>query len=276
MGKKCLAIDKLLSEGWFDDEKEAQAWIMERNVLFNEQLILSPKEKVPIDSIIRIKKEYKRKYVNKGGLKLEKCLRDFNILPKDLVALDCGASTGGFTDCLLQYGAKLVYAVDVGFGQLAGKLMNDKRVINMEKTNLGDDILTHLDPKPELISLDLSYLSLKKAIVLCEKILGERGTVLCLVKPIYEVDSSEIRRNGEINDKKIIKDILLDLCKYFISLRLDIIGITHSAVTGNSGTLEYFIGVSWGDDQRTTLVTDIEEMVNKVIEKSLDLQLFKK
>ncbi|WP_233182234.1 SAM-dependent methyltransferase [Paenibacillus sonchi] len=116
--------------------------------MVNDELIISVNDKVPVDGSVRIKRYYQRKYVNKGGLKLAGALNDFGIDVN-------GASTGGFTDCLIQNGAKLVYAVDVGYGQLAGKLLINKKIVNMEKTNLADKVLLSLFPSPEVITLDL-------------------------------------------------------------------------------------------------------------------------
>ncbi len=155
--KACTVWEKLLQEGFFTDAKEAETWVMMKKVLVNDQPVWSLHEKVPADGFVRIKEFYKKQYVNKGGFKLEAALGRFGIDAVNKVALDCGASTGGFTDCWLQHGARLVYAVDAGFGQLAGKLASDARVVNMERTNLSDESLTALDPKPEIISLDLSF-----------------------------------------------------------------------------------------------------------------------
>ncbi len=274
--KKCLLIDRLIDEGWFNDEKEAVPWIMDRKVLINDQPASSAKEKVPCDSTIRVREYYKRRYVNKGGLKLEGALKDFNIDVKDKVALDCGASTGGFTDCLIYHGAEKVYAVDVGYGQLAGKLAIHPNVVNMENTNLGDSKLCELDPIPEIISLDLSYLSLVKAMPICKNIFREQtGIVICLVKPIYEVESAEIRRTGEINDKDILRDILKSLCDSFIEQEVSILGITYSPVTGNNGTLEYFIAVKLNDD-KMEVIENIDETINLVVERSFKISKFDK
>lgn len=273
--KKIIIGEKLLEEGWFSEEKEAKVWIMEQKVLVNDILITSFFEKVPESGKIRIKEYYKTKYVNKGGLKLEGALKDFEIDVKDYIALDCGASTGGFSDCLLQSGAKLVYSVDVGYGQLAGKLLNDKRIINLERTNLADLKLLDLNPIPEIISLDLSYLSLKKALPLCRNILGDKGEVVCLVKPIYEVDSNSIRRNGNINDYDVIQNILLDLCRYFQENDYYIRGVTNSPVTGNKGTLEYFLYITWGE-KRIYDSFDYCKAINEALEKSFKLINFNK
>lgn len=274
--KKCTVLEKLLEENWFADEKEAGSWVMMRKVLVNDEAVWSLSEKIPCDSVIRIKEYYKRQYVNKGGFKLEKALKDFGIDAKDKVVLDCGASTGGFTDCWLQHGVKKVYSVDVGFGQLAGKLAVDDRVVNMEKTNLSDERLVRLEPKPEMISLDLSYLSLKKALPICRGILKDSGLVVCLIKPIYEVDSSEIRRTGNINQTDVLKEILMDLCSFFVAGDLNISGITNSPVTGNNGTLEYLACVYWNLDGLANINGSYEQEVDAAIQASARLRKFKK
>lgn len=274
--EKCFAIDKLLAEGWFQTEKEALPWVMSRKILVNNQPINSLKEKINRESEIRIKEYYKIKYVNKGGVKLEKALDTFQIDLSDKVALDCGASTGGFTDCLIQKGAKLVYAVDVGFGQLASKLVLDERVINMEKVNLSDDCLKVLDPVPEVISLDLSYLSLKKAVPICMEIMKEKGLIICLVKPLFEINTSEARRSGQIDDPIQFKTILQELCSLFRALDLNILGITSSPITGNNGTIEYFIGLHWGNVNLTNINDNYHDYINIALEESLKLEGFDK
>ncbi len=274
--KKCTVLEKLLEDGYFKDAKEAETWVMMKNVLMNNQPVWSLHEKVNIDSEVCVKGYYKRQYVNKGGFKLEAALEQFDIDCRDKVVLDCGASTGGFTDCWVQKGAKLVYAVDVGYGQLAGKLVNDEHVINMEKTNLSEQSLTVLDPKPEMISLDLSYLSLKKALPICKEILKEKGLMICLIKPLFEVESSEIRRSGNINQKEVLREILQDVCRFYLENGVDIIGLTHSPVTGNSGTLEYLIGIRWGYMDDENMNACYEQQINHAIEASFQLHKFKK
>lgn len=274
--KKCTVLEKLLDEGFFIDEKEAATWVMMKKVLINNQPVWSLHEKVSVDSEVTIKGYYKRQYVNKGGFKLVAAIEQFNIDCNDKVVLDCGASTGGFTDCWVQKGAKLVYAVDVGFGQLAGKLANDPHVVNMEKTNLSDEKLTVLDPKPEMISLDLSYLSLKKALPICREILKDKGLMICLIKPIYEVESSEIRRTGNINQKEILREILQDICRFYLDNDVDIIGLINSPVTGNSGTLEFLIGICWNYDNIDNINASFEEEIEVAIDKAFELHKFKK
>lgn len=274
--EKCLLIEKLIQDGWFENEKEAIPFIMARRVLVNDQLCFSGKEKIAADGIIRVKEYYKKKYVNKGGLKLEGAIKDFGIKVNDKVALDCGASTGGFTDCLICHGAAKVYAVDAGYGQLAGKLAMNPNVVNMEKTNLGDPKLCELEPRPEIITLDLSYLSLMQALPICKDIFGgEPGLAICLVKPIYEAESPEIKRSGEINDKDVIRSILRTLCRRFAHGQLSVSGITNSPVTGNNGTLEYFLAVRVNEKESAGMI-DVDERIEKTIEKSFQIAKFEK
>lgn len=229
------------------------------------------------DAEIRIKEYYKKKYVSKGGLKLEGALRDFGLDVTGITALDCGASTGGFTDCLIVHGAGKVYAVDVGYGQIAGKLLNCPRVVNLKKTNLSDEVLLSLDPKPALITLDLSYLSLKKALPICREILGGKGTVVALIKPLFEVESPEIRRSGIISDAGIYRDILLDLCAHFVQQGWYLYGLTYSPIRGNTDTIEYFVQIGFEQDSSRSSLNDCyPDFVDKLVEESLKLEKFKK
>ena len=203
-------------------------------------------------------------------------MKNFAINIEGKIALDCGASTGGFTDCLLTNGVKKVYAVDVGYGQLAGKLAINPKVVNLEKTNLSNPILCTLDTTPEVITLDLSYLSLTDALLICKDIFkGKPGIVICLVKPIYEVRSSEIRRNGKINDRDVLREVLIQLCDNFIENNIHICGITNSPITGNSGTLEYFIEVELNGNS-LPIIGEIDKSIDDAIERSFELEKFKK
>ncbi|MGI6706009.1 MAG: TlyA family RNA methyltransferase [Clostridia bacterium] len=241
--KKAAIWELLVRKGFFQDRKTAESWILMGKVLADGQRIDKPGHRVPITAGL-IVKGIEQRYVSKGGLKLKGALDAFDMDVAGRVAVDAGASTGGFTDCLLQRGAKKVYAVDVGFGQLAGKLRIDPRVVNMERTNISDVDPNRLDPKPSLGTVDLSYLSLKKAIPIFAAILGGMGELLCLVKPLFKVEDSEIRRSGEIKDPGIFKEIPLDLVRYTKGLGYSVAGITHSPVTGNKGTREFFMRVN--------------------------------
>jgi len=263
--KKCFLIERLINENWFETEKEALPWIISGKILVDNRRILSGKEKVPADGIIRVKEYYKKQYVNKGGLKLEGALRDFGLDITGKVALDCGASAGGFTDCLLRHGAKLVYAVDAGSGQLAGKLLINENVINMERTNLSDACVLELSPKPDIITLDLSKLSLKKAVLICRDILKSNGTIIALIKPVYESPDN-------ISHAVTISG----LCEHFLKHDFDITGLTNSCVRGNNDALEYFICLSYGENPNNNINDTHQHYIDKITEKSFSLEKFKK
>lgn len=273
--KKVFLIDRLIAENWFDSEKEALPFIMAGRVLADDRQVLSGKEKISAGSVIRVKEYYKKKYVSKGGLKLEKALAYFCADAGGIVALDCGAAAGGFTDCLLRHGARLVYAVDAGHGELAAKLVNDARVVCMERTNISDGILSGLDPAPELITLDLSYLSLKTGVSECKKIM-QSGKIIALIKPIVEVGSSEIKRSGDINRREIIEGVLADLCGFFISSGFDILGLTHSPVRGNRDAAEYFVYLQFGEAAAQNINLTYTDYFEKIIGESFALAKFDK
>jgi 23S rRNA (cytidine1920-2'-O)/16S rRNA (cytidine1409-2'-O)-methyltransferase len=276
--KKAAIWELLVRKGFFQDRKTAESWILMGKVLADNQRIDKPGQRVSVTASLTVK-GIEQRYVNKGGLKLEGALDAFDMDVTGRVAVDAGASTGGFTDCLLQRGAKKVYAVDVGFGQLAGKLRIDPRVVNMERTNISDVDPNSLDPKPTLGTVDLSYLSLKKAIPIFAAILGGVGELLCLVKPLFEVEDSEIRRSGEINHPDIFKEILLDLVRYTNGLGYCVAGITHSPVTGNKGTREFFLRVNL-DPSNTSVEMPPEDGIYHQIEQAvadvMKIEVFKK
>ena len=192
----------LVARGLFASLEDARRWTMAGQVYVGGQRADKPGIQVPIDATIVVRG--RRQYVSRGGHKLAAALDAFGLDASGRVALDCGASTGGFTDCLVQRGAALVYAVDVGYGQLAGSLRAHPRVRTMERTNLGDLSPAALDPSPTLITLDLSYLSLVDALPIASRLLMPAGDVLALFKPLFEVDDAEARRQGTLSDLHLV------------------------------------------------------------------------
>jgi 23S rRNA (cytidine1920-2'-O)/16S rRNA (cytidine1409-2'-O)-methyltransferase len=232
----------LVDRGLCIDEKDARSWIMAGKVIVDDQRIDKAGQSVPETANVRLKGL--SKYVGKGGFKLEGALSDFSIDVSGKVALDAGAATGGFTDCLLQNGASKVYSVDVGFGALVGKLRNDERVVNLERTNISDIQPGHLNPQPALGTVDLSYLSLKKGIPIFSSLLEPDGELICLVKPLFEVSDSKARRTGKIAKTSHYSDMLRDLLRFVDSIGLQTCGLTHSHIPGGKGTLEFFLHLS--------------------------------
>ncbi len=245
MKKNLPAVERLVSEGFFRTKEEALPYVMSGAVSVGGAPVRTAGQLVPLDKPLAVRGLYD-KYVSKGGYKLEGAIADLGVEVTGRVCIDAGACTGGFTDCLLKHGASRVYAVEVGFGQLTGSLRQDARVVDLERTNLGDERLLALDPPPTLGSADLSYLSLVKAAPLYRAIQRNSGDVLCLVKPLFEVDDAEARRTGRIRPDQygpVLRSLYAAL-----SAQPDtrVLGVTHSPVTGNNGTHEFFLRVGFG------------------------------
>lgn len=271
--KKIKALDLLMTRGLFTDEKEARAYLMAGEVYTGTQRVTSATQMLPADCDIHVK-GLQMPYVSKGGFKLEGAIRDFGIDVRGRVCIDAGASTGGFTDCLCKHGAATVYAVDVGFGQLMGSLRQNPVVVNLEKTNISDEKLLSLDPKPDLGSVDLSYLSLRKGIPAFAEILKYEGELMCLVKPLFEVEDPEARRTGVLPDDAY-ETVLLDLIRDVNALPYArAVNVTHSPVTGNAGTREFFLHVVLSKNPGE--IKDLTEEVRAAIDRVLQLNLYEK
>ena len=265
MKKNATAMERLLKEGFFDTKEAALPYLMSGAVYCGAVQVTTGGQKIPLDKPLTVKGLNER-YVSKGGYKLEGAIKDFGIEVQGRVCIDAGACTGGFTDCLIKHGANRVYAVEVGFGQLAGKLQQNPAVVNLEKTNLGDEKLLSLDPKPDLGSMDLSYLSIEKAAPLYRAIMGGKGEVLCLVKPLFEVEDAEARRTGEIRPEQYLP-VLTHLIEVLNAQEGTAVrDVTYSPVTGNNGTHEFFLHVVFGGDAPATgLLEKAEAAVEKVL-----------
>jgi 23S rRNA (cytidine1920-2'-O)/16S rRNA (cytidine1409-2'-O)-methyltransferase len=221
---------------------------MAGKVLVNGQRFEKPGMPVPGDAVLRV--PGRQRYASRGGLKLEAALDHFAVPVAGRMALDSGASTGGFTDCLLQRGAALVYAVEAGYGQLLGRLRAHPRVRNLERTNLGDPALAALDPRPTLLTLDLSYLSLTKALPLAAGILAPAGEVLALLKPLFEVESAEARRSGQIADPGLLVAALGQVLGAGAAAGLTPLGVVKLALRPRHGVSEFFVYLARGRDDR--------------------------
>jgi len=229
----------LAERGLFDTEDEARRWVMSGKVLVNGQRIDKPGMLVPGDAVLDV--HGRRRYASRGGHKLEAALAYFHVTAAGRAALDSGASTGGFTDCLLQHGAVLVYAVEVGYGQLVGRLRADPRVRNLERTNLSDLAPAALNPLPTLITLDLSYLSLTKALPIAARLLEPGGEVLALLKPLFEVDSATARRTGRIDDSTLLIAALRQVLQAGVEADLVPLGAAKLALRPRHGVAEFFV-----------------------------------
>ncbi len=228
----------LYKEGYVDNIKIGQSYIMQGLVLVNEQKISKPGDMIEYGSEIRIKGK-NHKYVSRGGLKLEKALKEFKLDLTDKICMDIGASTGGFTDCILKNHGKKVFAVDVGYGQLDWGLRNDSRVVVMERTNIRDVDLSQLSSKLDFIATDVSFISLKIILPIINDFLFDDGSAVILIKPQFEAKKEEVGEKGIIRDpaihKKVIENIFLEISDY----NLGPVDFTFSPITGATGNIEF-------------------------------------
>lgn len=230
----------LLKKGLVTSRQRAQAFIMEGKVWVNGKRAEKSGARIKADAEVEIKgREFP--YVSRGGAKLEKALTHWEVKVSGKIFLDVGVSTGGFTDCLLQLGAAKIYAVDVGYGQLAWKLKCDERVINLERNNVR--YLTREKLKDELDGavIDVSFISLKKVIPKVFELIKKGGVIVALIKPQFEVGKGEVGKGGVVKDAKKHKEVIDAISSFARSLALQVIGILESPLLGPKGNKEFFI-----------------------------------
>ena len=241
MSAEKICLDKLLVErGITPTREKARALILARAVKINDSYPDKAGTLVAADAQVEIKGE-DNPYVSRGGLKLKGALDEFKLDVRGLVALDVGASTGGFTDCLLQSGARKVYALDVGYGQLAWKLRQDKRVCVIERQNIRYYDGQNLQEKPDLAIIDVSFISLKIVLPPVVKLISEKGVILALIKPQFEAGRSEVGKNGLVKDSAIHEKIIKEIEDFNRALNLVIEGTRVSSLLGLAGNKEFFI-----------------------------------
>ena len=232
-------LDVLLTEQLYADTRsKAQAIIMAGQVYVNGQK--ADKPGVAYEETVTIEvRGATCPYVSRGGLKLEKALRDFGVKPQDYVCSDSGASTGGFTDCLLQQGAKKVFAIDVGYGQLDWKIRSDERVVVMERTNIRYVTPEDLGEPLDLSVIDVSFISLKIVLPTIKTLLKPTGQVLCLIKPQFEAGKEKVGKKGVVREPDIHKEVLDSFVETVTELGFTILGLTFSPVKGPEGNIEF-------------------------------------
>ena len=238
----------LVQQGFFESREKARRAIM-AGLVFNEnERIDKPGTKLNTDVVLRIKGN-PLPYVGRGGLKLEKALKIFTFSVENKIVLDIGSSTGGFTDCALQNGATKVYALDVGYNQLAWKLRNDERVIVMEKTNFRysrpEDFIEGL---PQVATADVSFISLKKILPPLTTILIPSGEAVVLIKPQFEAGREEVGKKGIVRDPKVHRHVLDDILAFAVQEGYCVRGLDFSPITGGDGNIEFLAHLEWTGD----------------------------
>ncbi|MDF2644204.1 MAG: methyltransferase [Paenibacillus sp.] len=236
----------LLEQGYFESREKAKAAIMAGLVFADEEPVDKAGMKISRKAVLKVKGAL-HPYVSRGGLKLEKALKQFDIDLNGAVMLDIGASTGGFTDCALQNGASSVYAVDVGYNQLDWSLRNDERVHVMERTNFRYTKMEDLNgPRPTFASIDVSFISLRIILPPLKEILLDQGRVVALIKPQFEAGREKVGKSGVVRDPDVHVDVLTTVLTFAEELGFRLKGLTYSPITGGEGNIEFL--AYWSSD----------------------------
>lgn len=266
MAEKKERLDILLvGKGIITSREKAKACIMEGKVYVNGQKLDKAGEKVSVDSDIEYRGDT-LKYVSRGGLKLEKAMNTWNLTLDGKVCMDIGASTGGFTDCMLQNGASKVFAVDVGYGQFAWKLRTDERVVCMERTNIR--YVTPEDINNELLdfaSIDVSFISLKKIMPATLNLLKDDGEVVALIKPQFEAGREKVGKKGVVREISTHKEVVHGIIDFLIEQGLNVLGVGYSPIKGPEGNREYLVYFTKNKDKESSFV---QEDIDAVVEAS--------
>ena len=234
-----LRLDAAVFElGLSESREKAKTLIMAGVVYVNNQKADKAGMQVKPDDIIEVRSN-PLKYVSRGGLKLEKSVECFKLSFNELVCADIGASTGGFTDCMLQNGAKKVYAIDVGYGQLAWKLRSDDRVVNLERTNFRYVTKEQIPDELDFASVDVSFISLSIIIPVMKTLLKENASAVCLIKPQFEAGKDKVGKKGVVRDKKVHIEVVENTVKMMLNNGFTILGLTYSPIKGPEGNIEY-------------------------------------
>ncbi|KJU86355.1 hemolysin TlyA family protein [Candidatus Magnetobacterium bavaricum] len=238
-------LDSVLVErGLVSSRERARALIMENKVLVNGAPCTKPGVAVDVDTAGITLRDCDMPYVSRGGMKLDFALEHFNVDVGGMTALDVGASTGGFTDCLLVRGALRVYAVDVGYGQLAWRLRSDNRVIPIERTNIRYMDKAVIPEDIDISVVDVSFISLKIVIPAVLKFLGLRGKLVCLIKPQFEVGKGAVGKGGIVREEEKRIQVVQDLEAFIADIGLDVKGVCQSPIQGQKGNTEYLLYAS--------------------------------
>ncbi|MGN0160399.1 MAG: TlyA family RNA methyltransferase [Lachnospiraceae bacterium] len=257
----------LVQQGLAASREKAKAIIMSGNVYVNGQKEDKAGTTFDEKAVIEVRGAM-LKYVSRGGLKLEKAMENFDITLDGKVCMDVGASTGGFTDCMLQNGAVKVYSVDVGHGQLDWKLRQDDRVVCMEKTNIRYVTPEDIKEPVEFASIDVSFISLLKVLLPVKNLLTPDGQIGCLIKPQFEAGREQVGKKGVVRDKKVHEEVILRVSEYAVSIGFELLNLEFSPIKGPEGNIEYLLHLQNHMDEKTydNMPFNIHEIVEKAHE----------
>lgn len=255
-------LDILLTEkGLCDSRTRAKALIMEGAVFVDGVREDKAGSLFPEDCKIELKSN-PIPYVSRGGLKIEKAIREFHIDLSGKVVMDVGASTGGFTDCMLVNGASKVYSIDVGYGQLDYRLRTDERVVVMERTNIRNVTPSDLADIPEFSTVDVSFISLKTVLPVIKSLLAPLHGICALIKPQFEAGKEQVGKNGVVRDEKIHRQVVEEIVSFTRSIGYGVFGLSYSPIKGPKGNIEYLIYIRTEDDPGSVTEEYIKDLVS--------------
>ncbi len=248
-------------KGLADSRERARTEIMSGNVFVNGQRSDKPGTSVDENCSLELR-GVQAEFVSRGGLKLRKALDFFGVSPEGKICLDCGASTGGFTDCLLKRGAARVYAVDVGYGQLAWTIRNDPRVVTLERTNIRYVTKEQIPDDIDLAVIDVSFISLRLVLPAVKALLKESGEIVCLIKPQFEAGRGKVGKKGVVRDNSTRLEVLSDFISYSSANGFAVRGLTYSPIKGPEGNIEFLGHLGYGNGR----IVDAAEVLKDALE----------
>lgn len=254
-------LDILVYEKGFTDSREkAKAVIMAGQVYVDNQKADKCGQSYDENCKIEVRGAA-LKYVSRGGLKLEKAINSFDFDLNGKITMDIGASTGGFTDCMLQNGAKKVYSIDVGYGQLAWKLRNDERVVNLERTNMRKVTREQVPDEIDFFSVDVSFISLKLILPVARQLMAQNAQAVCLIKPQFEAGREKVGKKGVVRDPSVHIEVVRDIYNFCLENGFDVLNLDYSPIKGPEGNIEYLIHLRKSDEPKSYTDITPEELV---------------
>lgn len=250
----------LVKRGLAESREKAKAVIMAGEVFVNNQREDKAGQTFPVTAAIEVRGK-KMKYVSRGGYKLEKAMESFPIVLNDCVCMDVGSSTGGFTDCMLQNGARFVYAIDVGTNQLAWKLRQDERVRSMEKTNIRYVTPEDIGEAVDFVSIDVAFISLTKVLTPVKELMKEGAQMVCLIKPQFEAGREKVGKKGVVRDPAVHVEVVRKIFDFCLENGFDVLNLDYSPIKGPEGNIEYLIHLRKSDDPKSYTDVTPEQLV---------------
>jgi len=263
MAEKIRLDNLIVQKGITESREKAKALIMAGQIFIDNQKCDKAGQMIDPDKVNVELRGETLKYVSRGGLKLEKAMKEFPITLTGKVCMDIGASTGGFTDCMLQNGASKVFAVDVGYGQFAWKLRNDPRVVNMERTNIRYVTSEQIGESLDFASVDVSFISLKLVLPVAKALLKDGGEIAALIKPQFEAGREQVGKKGVVKDSNVHFSVIRNIVDFSSELGFSVEGLAYSPIKGPEGNIEYLIYLKNDGIKKEISDEDIKKLVDE-------------